>query len=123
VSVEERVDPACLIDDLAEAAVRVGDRVQHRLDPVRVRVVVVVGQREEQEVVEVLPYQLPADASRVGVPRSGPRQSGLAGDPPTCVQLAVEELVRSPDRGEKFAATVNDPGVVEEIRAGGPVST
>ena len=50
---EEGVDAAGRVDELAEAAVGVGDRLDAALGPVAVRVVVVVGEREEQEVVEV----------------------------------------------------------------------
>ncbi len=98
MSVQEGVDPAGLVDDLAEAAVGVGDRVEHRVDPVGVSVVIVVGEREEQEVVEVLPHQLAAHAGGVGVAGSRTREGRLAGDPAAGIQLTVEELVGPPDR-------------------------
>src|SRR4051794_28821561 len=58
---------------------------------------VVVGQREQQEVVEVLAHELPPDARGVLVAGPGPRQRWLAGHLPGGVELAVEELVRAPD--------------------------
>ena len=49
---EERRPAPGRLDQLGEAVVGLGDRLDARLGPVAVRVVVVVGQREEEEVVE-----------------------------------------------------------------------
>ncbi len=78
--------------------VGVGDRIPHRLDAVSVRVMVVVGEGEQQEVVGVVLDQLPPDAPGIGVASPGARQRRLAGNPAARIQLAVEELVRAPHR-------------------------
>ena len=54
VGVEELVEAAGRFDQLREAVVRLGDRLDACLRPVAVGVVVVVGQGEEQEVVAVV---------------------------------------------------------------------
>ena len=47
---EEGIEAAGRFDELREAVVSLGDRLQARLGPVPVGVVVVVGQREQEEV-------------------------------------------------------------------------
>ena len=101
---EEGVDPAGLLDQRAEAFVRLGDRLDRGLGPVAVRVVVVVGQREEEEVEAVLLHQLDRAAGGVGVADAGDR-GRLAGDLAARVEVAVEELGRA-------------PGVVAELQPG-----
>ena len=54
VAVEELVEPARRLDHGREAVVGSRDRLDRRLRAVAVGVVVVVGEREEQEVEEVL---------------------------------------------------------------------
>ena len=63
-SSRKRVEPAGRLDQLGEAVVGLGDRLDARLGPVAVGVVVVVGQREEQEVEAVLLGQLGRAAGR-----------------------------------------------------------
>ena len=64
---EERVHPAVGVDELLERVVGERDRGRALLGPVAVGVVVGVGEREEQEVVEVVLDQVAGDAGRVGV--------------------------------------------------------
>jgi hypothetical protein len=97
VRLEELVDAPARLDQLAEAGVGVGDRGGHRVGAKAVRVVVVVGEAEEDEVVGVVLDQLLRDAGRVVVARAGPGQRGLAGDGAAAEQLAEEELVRPID--------------------------
>ena len=109
VGVEEGVHPPAGLDQLAEAAVGVGDRGRHRLRAEAVGVVVVVGEREEQEVVGVVGDELLRDAGRVLVAGAGPGERRLARDRPAAEQLAEEELVRPVDRvaepgGDRAAA-------------------
>ena len=75
----EGVHTAAGGDELLEAGVRVGDRVERLVGPVPVRVVVVVGQREEQEVVEVRLDELRRAAGRVLVAGPGRASVGLQG--------------------------------------------
>ena len=56
VLLEEPVEPAARLDQRREAVVGAGDRLDARLGPVAVRVVVVVGEREEQEVEGVVAW-------------------------------------------------------------------
>ena len=77
VRLEEAVEAAGRLDQLGEAGVGAGDRLDARLGPVAVRVVVVVGEREEQEVEGV--RRAPAR------PRSRPsRGRGRRGSRSTC---------------------------------------
>ena len=101
---EEGVDPARLLDQRGEAFVGLGDRLDRGLGPVAVRVVVVVGQREEEEVEAVLLHQLDRAAGGVGIADAGDR-GRLAGDLLAGVEVAVEELLRA-------------PGVVAELQPG-----
>ena len=96
VRLEERLDAAVGVDELREGVVGEGDRLLRLPRPVAVGEVVVVGEREEHEVVEVLLDELAPDARRVGVAGGRPRQGRLAVDLPRRVELAVEELVRTP---------------------------
>ena len=95
VAGEELVDPAGGLDQLGEAVVGLGDRLDARLRPVAVRVIVVVGQREQQEVVAVVALQLGGAAGRVAVAVAGDR-GRLAGHLAAGVEVAVEELARAP---------------------------
>ena len=101
---EEVVEPARRLDHLGEAVVGLGDRLDTRLRPVAVGVVVVVRQREQQEVEEVLLDQLRRAAGRVAVAAAGDR-GRLAGHLAAGVEVAVEELARA-------------PGVVAELEPG-----
>ena len=87
--------PPRRLDDFAEAVVGLGDRLEARLRPVAVRVVVVVGKREEQEVEAVGLGQLGRAAGRVAVAIAGDR-GRFAGNLATGVEVAVEELGRPP---------------------------
>ena len=104
VAVEEVVEAAGRLDQFAEAVVGLGDRLDARLRPVAVRVVVVVGQREEQEVEAVGLDQLRRAAGRVAVAVARDR-GRLAGHLAAGVEVAVEELGRA-------------PGVVAELEPG-----
>ena len=88
---EKAVEAAGRLDQLRRSAVGLLDRVGGRLRPVAVGVVVVVGEREEQEVIEPGRRQLRRAARGVLVATAGDR-GRLAGDGPACVELAVEEL-------------------------------
>ena len=101
---EEGVEAAGRFDQLREAVVGLGDRLDARLGPVPVGVVVVVGQGEQEEVEEVLLGQLRRAAGRVAVAAAGDR-GRLAGHLAAGVEVAVEELGRP-------------PGVVAELEPG-----
>ena len=94
---EEAVEATGRLDELREGRVGALDRVDGRRRPVAVRVGVVVGQREEQEVVEAGRRQLRGAARRILVAAAGDRRR-LAGNRPARVELAVEELRRPPGR-------------------------
>src|SRR4051812_25598167 len=72
------------------------------------RVVIVVGKGEQEEVVELLAGELATDARRIGVPGARPREGRLARHSPAGVELPVEELVRPPD-GVAKAGREGDP--------------
>ena len=78
VCVEEAVHTAARLDQLAEAAVGVGDRGRGCVRAPAVGVVVVVGEAEEEEVVRVVLDELLGDAGRVLVARAGPGEGRLA---------------------------------------------
>ena len=133
VPVEEAVHPARCLDERQQRAVGVGDRVLGGLGPVAMRVVVVVGEGEEQEVVEVVPREIAPDAGRVLVASARARERRLARHLPAGVELAVEQLVGAPHRvaeagGQRDAAqNALQPDLVpattavdEEWRAGRP---
>ncbi len=132
VGLEERVHPAARVDQLAQAAVGVGDRGGRRVRAPAVGVVVVVGEAEEEEVVGVLGDELLRDAGRVLVARAGPGEGRLARHRARAEELAVEELVRAVDgvaeAGRDRAAlreplerdlVARAPAVDEERGAGG----
>src|SRR5262249_22626995 len=102
---EKPLSSAPRLDELAEAMIGLGDRLDARLGAVAVRVVVVVGQREQQEVVGAVPLQLDSAAGRVAVAAAGNR-SRFAGHLAAGVEVAIEELGRA-------------PGVVAELESGG----
>ena len=95
---EEGVEAAARLDDPGEARVGLGDRVDWRVGAVAVRVEVVVGEAEEEEVVGALADQLLADAGRVLVAGPGPAEGRLQPVGAAGVEVAVEELVGRPDR-------------------------
>ena len=132
---EEVVDAAVGVDELGEGVVGEGDRLLGPVGPVAVGVVVVVGEREEQEVVEVLGDQDPAGGGRVGVAGGRAGQGRLGVDLARGVELAVEELLRPPDGvmelgrvGERLQQPLEPdlvarPAAVDQKRrAGGPVA-
>ena len=71
VLLEERVDAAGHVHDALERAVGHGDRGHLRVGAALVRVGVVVGQREEHEVEEVVLHQVRPHAARVLVALPG----------------------------------------------------
>ena len=77
---EELLQPAGGLDQLGEGGVGAGDRLDLGLGTELVGVMVVVGQREEQEVIEVALDQLAPGARRVLVAGPGARQRRLAVD-------------------------------------------
>ena len=77
VVLEERVGPAGRVHQPLDLAVGGRDRVDLGERPVLVRVRVVVGQREQQEVEQVVLDQVRADAARVLVAL---RPAGRAGE-------------------------------------------
>ena len=105
MAVEEGVDAPGRLEQLAETAIRLGDRLDARPGAVTVRIVVVVGQGEEQEVEVPRADQLGGAAGRVAVSAAGDR-GRLAGHLAARVEVAVEELGGS-------------PGVVAELQPGG----
>ena len=72
--------PAGRHRELLQVAVGARDRGDRRLRAVAVREVIVVGQREQQEVVQVVALDVGADASGVGVARARARERRLAVD-------------------------------------------
>ncbi len=94
---EELVHAAARLDQLTQAAVGMGDRRRRLVRPPAVRVVVVVGEAEEEEVVGVVFHELLRDAGRVLVARAGPREGRLARHRARAEELSVEELVRAVD--------------------------
>ncbi len=94
VPLEEAVDAAPRLDQRRHALVGAGDRLDRRFRPVAVRVVVVVGEREEHEVERVVADQLGSAAGRVRVAAAGDR-GRLAGNLAARVEVAVEELLRA----------------------------
>jgi hypothetical protein len=67
VVLEEGVDPSGGVGQALELPVRDRDRNDLRMRPVLVGVGVVVGQRQKEEVEEVLLHEVRADAARVAV--------------------------------------------------------
>ena len=98
VVIEELIEAAGGADELGERVVGASYRLELRLGAVLVGVVVVVGQREQQEVVEVMFDELMRDAGRVLVAGARTSQGRLAGNTATRVELTVEELVGAPGR-------------------------
>ena len=94
---EKGVQPAARLDDPGEHGVRLADRLEGGLRAVPVRMEVVVGQAEEQEVVGALADQLLGDAGGVLVPRPRPGEGRSAIGRAAGVEVAVEEFVGAPD--------------------------
>ena len=103
VIVEERVDPAGHVHDALQRAVGLGDR-DHL--PFRARLVgvrVVVGQREQQEVEEVVLDEVGPHAAGVPVALAGHAQRDGAAGVARIEQVGVEELARRRRRGDGTA--------------------
>ena len=107
VLVEERLDAAAGLHDAPQLGVGGRDRLDLRVRAVLVRVRVVVGQRQQQEVEEVVLDEVGADAAGVLVAHARdphPRPAGrlLAGE-----DVGVEQLARAERRA-----------LVEQLRGG-----
>ncbi len=94
---EELVRAAGGVHQALDLLVGVGDRGHLRERPVLVRVGVVVGQREQQEVEQVVLDQLGADAARVLVALARQPELGAAAGLARGEDVGVEELARAVD--------------------------
>jgi hypothetical protein len=98
VAIEQRLEAAGRIGDPGEARVGPRDRVDARPRPEPVGVEVVVGEAEQEEVERILVHELLGDAGRVLVAGAGTGERRPAPGRAARVDVAVEELVRAPDR-------------------------
>ena len=97
VVLEELVRAAGRVHQALDLLVGGGDRGHLRERPVRVRVRVVVGQREQQEVEQVVLDQLGADAARVLVALARQPELRAAAGLARGEDVGVEELARAVD--------------------------
>ena len=97
VVLEERVRPAGRVHQALDLLVGGGDRGDLGERPVAVRVRVVVGQREQQEVEQVVLDQVRADAARVLVAHPRHPELRAAAGLARGEQVGVEELARAVD--------------------------
>ena len=97
VGVQERVDPARGVGHALDLAIGSRDRGDLRIGAEAVGVGVVVGQREQQEVAEVVLEEVVADAARVLVAQAGLAERGPAAGVAAGEHVGVEELGRAHD--------------------------
>ena len=92
-----------------------------RVRPVLVRVRVVVGQRQQQEVEEVVLDQVRAHAAGVLVAQARHPELALAAGRAARVDVGVEELARAEDRAaeERLAGDARERAVARDRRARG----
>jgi hypothetical protein len=109
VLVEEAVGPAAGVHHALDLAVGLGDRGHLGVRAVLVRVRVVVGQRQQQEVEEVVLDEVRADAAGVLVAEARHAELAAALRAAARVQVGVEELLRTLDRAAEERLP-GDPG-------------
>ena len=115
VLLEERLRAAGHVHDPLERAVGLGDRAHLAVRPDLVGVGVVVGQREEQEVEQVVLHQVRADAPRVAIALAGHAERRGAARVARVEQVGVEELARAVD-GVPELRGLGDPAVDARAR-------
>jgi hypothetical protein len=81
-----------------ELAVGLGQRVDLSLGPVAVRVVVVVGQRQQQEVEQVMRDEVGTDATGVAVAHARQAERAVAARRAAREDVGVEQLARPEHR-------------------------
>ena len=113
VVLEERVDPAARVHHPLDRAVGLDDRARLRVRPVPVRVRVVVGQRQQHEVEQVVLDHVRGDAPRMAVALARHAERRAAVRLPRREQVRVEELGRPP-HGVPELRRLRDP----RVRAG-----
>ncbi len=91
---EELVDAAGGLADARELQVGLRDRLQLRLGTALVRVPVVVGQRQQQEVEQVVLDEVAGDAAGVAVAHAGHAERGAAAGLARGEDVGVEQLAR-----------------------------
>jgi hypothetical protein len=92
---EELIGAAGGLEQARELAVGLGDRGDLRVGAELVRVVVVVGQREQQEVEQVVAHEVVADAAGVAVAHAGHAQRAAAAGVAAGEDVGVEQLARA----------------------------
>ncbi len=126
VILQERVRSPAGVHQTLELTVSLGERRDLGAGPVAMRVGVVVGQREQQEVEQVVLHQERPDAARVAVPQPRHAERGLAAGAPGREQVGVEELARpqdglaedlrrQPGEGRLVVGLVLVPAAVHEV--------
>ena len=95
VVAQERVLTSRRVEEAAELAVGLRDRPDLRVGPELVRVVVVVGQRQQQEVEEIVAHQELAHAAGMLVARPRPAERAPAAGLATGEDVRVEQLARA----------------------------
>ncbi|MEZ5120106.1 MAG: hypothetical protein R2736_00760 [Solirubrobacterales bacterium] len=119
---EERVDPARRVEHPHELPVGLRDRLDLRVRAVLVRPGVVVGQREQQEVEQVLAHEELADAARVLVAHPRQAELGAARRAAAGEDVGVEELPGAEDgMAEQRARRTGQHRVARDlvVRGGG----
>ena len=128
---QELLDPAARVEHSRELQVGLGDRVHLPLGPVLVRVPVVVWEREQEEVEEVVLDEVGGHAARVAVANAGHPQPRAAARRARGEDVGVEELARaehgvaherggySRERGVALRVVAMAPAVHQIRRPGG----